>query len=136
MTVSAAVARPRWGLVFVGPFISPTKRQATGGCLPEEQINELGVIVPRASQNAGHFVVSNAMTEMIDFFQKQAHTCRNLAAQATKKNDREYSQRWEWLVQPQKIVETGRPLRSGRAAICKTSSRLISGSRAPRLFVP
>jgi hypothetical protein len=63
------------------------------------------------------------MTEMIDFFQKQAHTCRNLAAQATKKNDREYwlhlAQRWEWLVQPQKIVETGRPLRSGRAVLEK-----------------
>jgi len=42
------------------------------------------------------------MSEMTDFFQKEAQECRRLAAQATKKKDREYwsrlAQRWEWLV--------------------------------------
>jgi hypothetical protein len=41
------------------------------------------------------------MAEMIDFFRKEAQECRRLAAQATKKKDREYwsrlADRWEWL---------------------------------------
>jgi hypothetical protein len=63
------------------------------------------------------------MSEMTDFFQKEAQECRRLAAQATGKNDREYwlrlAQRWEWLVQPQKNdvaqVEAVRSLRSTRS---------------------
>jgi hypothetical protein len=39
-----------------------------------------------------------AMLERTDFFQKEAKECRKLAAQAPKKNDREYwlglAQRW------------------------------------------
>ena len=55
------------------------------------------------------------MAEMTDFFQKEAQDCRNLAAQARGKNDREYwlrlAQRWEWLVQQNATakVKTARP---------------------------
>ena len=45
-----------------------------------------------------------AMLERIDFFQKEAQECRKLAAQATRKNDREYwlglAQWWERMLQP------------------------------------
>lgn len=68
-----------------------------------------------------------AMTEILDFFQKQAQECRRLAAKATKKNDRDYwlrlAQRWEWLAQQQKSgvaeIETAQPLRSGRSVLEK-----------------
>jgi hypothetical protein len=56
-----------------------------------------------------------AMLEMTDFFQKEAQGCIRLAAEATRKNDREYwlrlAQRWEWLVQQNRgaEVETIRP---------------------------
>jgi len=61
------------------------------------------------------------MAEMTDFFQKEAQGCRNLAAQARGKNDREYwlrlAQRWEWLVQQNdgpklETVQAFRPKRS------------------------
>jgi hypothetical protein len=88
-----------------------------------EQTSKFGVVLPRAPQRAGHLFSSVSTAEMIDFFQKQAQACRDLAAQATKKNDREYwlhlAQRWEWLVQPPKDVETSRPVRSGRSVLEK-----------------
>jgi hypothetical protein len=66
-----------------------------------------------------------AMSEMTDFFQKEAQGCRSLAAQAIGKNDREYwlrlAHRWEWLVQQKggPKVETNQPLRRERSVIDK-----------------
>jgi hypothetical protein len=60
------------------------------------------------------------MPEMTDFFQKEALECRRLAAQATKKDDRDYwlrlAQRWEWLVQQNDgtKLETVRAFRSSK----------------------
>jgi hypothetical protein len=50
-----------------------------------------------------------AMLEMTDFFEKEAQGCRRLAAEATRKNDREYwlrlAQRWDWLLQQNRSAE-------------------------------
>jgi len=52
---------------------------------------------------------------MSDFFQKEAHECKRLAAQATGKKDREYwlhlAQRWESLMQQSDSpkLESARP---------------------------
>ena len=54
-----------------------------------------------------------AMLERIDFFQKEAQECRKLAAQATRKNDREYwlglAQRWERMLQPGSMPDEAEP---------------------------
>jgi hypothetical protein len=58
---------------------------------------------------SGRFIIGDAMPEMTDFFQKEAHECKRLAAQASGKNDRQYwlrlAQRWEWLVQQNRSAE-------------------------------
>jgi hypothetical protein len=44
------------------------------------------------------------MSELADFFHKEAQECRRLSVQARTKNDREYwlrlAQGWEQLIQP------------------------------------
>jgi hypothetical protein len=92
-----------------------------------EQTKERGVYGAEGLAGCEAFLLVTTMLERFDFFQKQAEACRNLAAQAKRKNDREYwlglAQRWEWLVQPQKSstaeVEAGRPSRSGRSVLEK-----------------
>jgi hypothetical protein len=61
-----------------------TKDTPAGSCLPKNRDLKL-------------------MTEMADFFQKEAQQCKRLAAQASGKKDREYwsdlAERWESLAQ-------------------------------------
>jgi hypothetical protein len=60
------------------------------------------------------------MLEPNDFVQNQVKQCRSQADSAAKKRDREFwlqlAQRWERLLQPQKIV---RPPRYGRSVLEK-----------------
>jgi hypothetical protein len=75
------------------------------------------------------------MSEVTDFFQKEAQECRRLAAAAIGKNDREYwlqlADRWEWLVQPSGATkeEADRGLRFDRP-ISKRFAKRVAKRRA------
>jgi hypothetical protein len=74
-----------------------------------------------------------AMLERTDFFQKEARECKKLAAQAPKKNDREYwlglAQRWESLLQPASD-ETDQTLRFDRPTGGTFTKRFVKGRAA------
>jgi hypothetical protein len=82
-----------------------------------EQILSCGVLSAEAP-SYGAFCLVIVMVELTDFFQKEAHECRTLAAKAVHKNDREYwlglALRWEEMLPKQQGDADLRTVRSLR----------------------
>jgi hypothetical protein len=96
-----------------------------------EQITGHRRLLHRAPAERGIFIVVIVMSEMIDFFEKEANECRRLAANATRKDDQEFwlrlSDRGEGLLRGQQNsgtdVEAVRSLRPTRPIFTKKRQR-------------